>query len=87
MHFSNIESIINKIVVYMQEKKENVKIAISKQSSAVSEALSTVDLDNHETCILCTNPMIHFIVGVCNHKEVCVNCALRIRFLMDEKKC
>jgi len=26
-------------------------------------------------------------MGKCNHKNVCVNCALRIRLLMNDHKC
>ena len=71
----------------MQDKVETKRPAISKQSSMISEALSKVDLEDHTTCLLCTNQMRFHIVGVCNHKNVCVNCALRVRFLMDDKKC
>ena len=74
----------NKVV---QEKVEKRSRADSTQEAMISEALSMVDLAKLETCILCTMPMRHYIVGVCNHKNVCVSCALRVRFLMDDKKC
>ena len=42
---------------------------------------------NQETCILCSNAVLHFAMGSCNHKDVCGKCVLRIRLLMDDKKC
>lgn len=32
-------------------------------------------------------PIIHFAMGACNHKSVCHKCVLRIRLLLDERKC
>lgn len=27
------------------------------------------------------------LVGVCNHKNVCITCCLRVRLIMEEPKC
>ena len=50
-----ISFIINKSSHKMQDKVETKSPAISKQSSMISEALSKVDLEDHTTCLLCTN--------------------------------
>jgi len=40
-----------------------------------------------EACILCFNQINYFAMGKCNHKSVCQKCVLRIRLIMDDKKC
>ena len=42
---------------------------------------------NQEACVLCFNTVQHYAMGVCNHKDVCSNCVLRIRLLLEDIKC
>ncbi len=63
-------------------------VALARQRKA-SELSSTadVDLSDKTHCILCYNDMTFFALGRCNHKNVCHNCILRLRFIMKDKKC
>jgi hypothetical protein len=54
---------------------------------AQSDVSADLDLDDLENCVLCYNPMRFYILGPCNHKNVCINCALRVRILMEDSKC
>ena len=40
-----------------------------------------------EHCILCFNDIQFFALGSCSHVNVCAKCALRIRLLLNDKKC
>ena len=40
-----------------------------------------------DACILCFNEINHFAMGSCGHKEVCAQCSLRIRLILDDKTC
>lgn len=53
----------------------------------VSDVSSDVDLSDKEHCILCFNDMKYFALGKCNHKNVCHTCILRLRCIMNDKKC
>jgi len=56
-----------------------------RKPSVMSE--EELDLDNLETCLLCSEQLKFFAIGKCNHKNVCFMCALRIRLLQKDKKC
>ena len=48
---------------------------------------SDLDLTDLEHCILCYNDMKYFVMGKCEHKNVCHKCCLRIRLIMKDDKC
>lgn len=48
---------------------------------------SDVDLTDREKCILCYNPIKYFLMGKCEHKNVCSQCSLRMRLILGEKAC
>ena len=57
------------------------------RSRAQSDVSADLDLTDLEKCVLCYNEMRFYILGRCNHKNVCINCALRVRLLMEDSKC
>jgi hypothetical protein len=59
----------------------------SKFGKKKSEISTEVDLSDKEHCILCFNDMKYFALGKCNHKNVCHICILRLRCIMNDKKC
>jgi hypothetical protein len=62
-------------------------VETEKRDRAQSDVSAEIDVTNLENCVLCYNGMRVFILGKCNHKNICINCAFRVRLLMDEKKC
>ena len=58
-----------------------------EDSSRRVSDVSDVDLSDQEHCILCFNDKAYFALGRCNHKNVCHTCILRLRFIMNDKKC
>ena len=68
-------------------EKEAIVGGRSRLSSAVGSDLGEIDLSDLDHCVLCFNEMKVVIVGVCNHKNVCLTCALRVRIIMEETKC
>jgi hypothetical protein len=64
--------------------EESKSVRSRQESMDISEDLDLTDLDH---CILCYNEMKQYVVGVCNHKNVCITCALRVRLIMEDNKC
>ena len=62
---------------------EYTKFGAARKPSETSD----VDLTDKEHCILCFNDMKYFGLGICNHKNVCHTCILRLRFILNDKKC
>lgn len=59
---------------------------VEKRARAESNvsAVSDLDLNDLDNCILCFNQIRHFAMGKCNHKNVCHKCVLRIRLVMND---
>jgi len=53
--------------------------------SRVSE--SEIASADKEHCILCFNDVQYFALGSCGHTNVCAKCCLRVRLLLNDKKC
>ena len=66
---------------------EYSRFGAPRKTSNVSDVGSVVDLSDREHCILCFNDMRFFGLGICNHKNVCHTCILRLRFILKDKKC
>ena len=62
----------------MVQARPRVDSRVSEQEIANSD---------QESCILCFNATQYFALGSCGHKNVCAQCSLRIRLLMDDKNC
>lgn len=43
-----------------------------------------MSLDN---CLLCDNRLTVFAMGPCGHKNVCVTCMLRLRYILEDEEC
>lgn len=43
-----------------------------------------MSLDN---CLLCDNKLTVFAMGPCGHKNVCVTCMLRLRYILEDEEC
>jgi hypothetical protein len=43
----------------------------------------------HHHCLICYSPNLHLQRGItpCNHDSICASCHLRLRSLLDDKKC
>ena len=39
------------------------------------------------SCVVCTEPMEWVAVSPCGHREVCVRCVARIRFVHNDHRC
>ena len=39
------------------------------------------------SCVVCTEPMEWVAVSPCGHREVCVRCVARIRFVHNDRRC
>lgn len=48
---------------------------------------TTIEITDRDNCILCFNPLKFFALGVCDHKNVCHTCALRLRFVLEDEQC
>ncbi|TVT98112.1 hypothetical protein EJB05_56603, partial [Eragrostis curvula] len=64
------------------------------QQSSSSGAAAVDDTDDIETgnhnsrcCPVCTEPAEWVAIGPCGHREVCVNCAVRMRFFNKNLRC
>ena len=40
-----------------------------------------------ECCAICAEPLQHVAYGPCGHRDSCVECVTRLRFVMDDKRC
>ena len=40
-----------------------------------------------ECCAVCVEPMQYVAYGPCCHRDACVECVARLRFVMDDKRC
>jgi hypothetical protein len=62
-------------------------------AQAQPEALSShiaIDIDDDggtSCCAVCMEPSEWVAVGACGHREVCINCAVRMRFFRDDRRC
>ena len=45
------------------------------------------DQEDQEHCILCFNEIKFFALGSCGHKNVCNQCSLRLRLIMEDEQC
>jgi ribosomal protein S26 len=64
-----------------------VESDVAGRMRAQSDVSADLNLDDLENCVLCYNQMRTYILGRCNHMNVCINCALRVRILMEDSKC
>jgi hypothetical protein len=40
-----------------------------------------------ECCVICAEPLQFVAYGPCGHRDACVECVARLRFVMDDKRC
>ena len=62
----------------MVQARPRIDSRVSEQDIAAADK---------EHCILCFNEIQYFALGQCGHTNVCAKCSLRIRLLMQDKKC
>lgn len=59
----------------------------SKGQQSISTTQSAQALEHEESCLMCSEPIVVFAVGACNHRVMCGLCALRWRELYKDKRC
>lgn len=69
----------------MYVSKEQRKRAESNVSA--NSAVLDVDISDKEHCILCFNQLKYFAMGICDHKNVCHICSLRLRLILEDEQC
>ena len=37
--------------------------------------------------MICAEPLTHVAYGPCGHRDACVECVARLRFVMDDERC
>lgn len=40
-----------------------------------------------ECCVICAEPLQFVAYGPCGHRDACVECVARLRFVMDDRRC
>ena len=40
-----------------------------------------------DCCAICAEPLTHVAYGPCGHKDACVECVARLRFVLDDRRC
>ncbi|TVT99796.1 hypothetical protein EJB05_54797, partial [Eragrostis curvula] len=50
-------------------------------------ATDAASADEVSCCAVCMEPADWVAAGQCGHREVCVNCAVRMRFFQDDRRC
>ena len=45
------------------------------------------NVSESDNCILCYNVIDFFAIGICDHKNTCHKCSLRLRLIMKDEKC
>jgi rubrerythrin len=48
---------------------------------------SSIQIKDHEHCILCFNDLNFISLGRCDHKNVCNTCSLRLRLILEDEQC
>jgi hypothetical protein len=38
-------------------------------------------------CVVCCEPLVVYCVGECDHRSLCMKCALRLRLFYEDKRC
>jgi len=77
-------------VVDAEELRKNDKAKAyndyAKASSSTRKSKSTSG-SSENICPLCAEPRDLWMVGQCGHRSMCANCGLRMRLLLDNKRC
>lgn len=53
----------------------------------MSTGVANDDLAAATDCVVCREPIKHFLLGPCNHRHVCHMCGLRLRALYQTTSC
>ena len=70
--------------------------SISSSSNTLPNTIPTKEENDnaddpleHHHCLICYSPNLHLQRGItpCNHDSICASCHLRLRSLLDDKKC
>ena len=40
-----------------------------------------------DCCAICAEPLTHVAYGPCGHRDACVECVARLRFVMEDRRC
>ena len=64
---------------------EYTEFGHTRKDSNISDL--EVDISDTEHCVLCFNFLKFVALGKCGHKNVCLICALRLRFILKDIRC
>jgi len=70
-----------------ESKEDKMHERMERMVDTITESTPnpTTQSDHDEMCILCYNPIKFFVLGKCDHKNVCALCGLRLRLICEDE--